>query len=54
MQTSKIICLGLIAVFTVAAGATTTEPALGDARPNILLIVADDLGVEHLIFTTIR
>ncbi len=46
MQTSKIIYLGLIAVFTVAACATTTKPTLDDARPNILLIVADDLDAD--------
>jgi hypothetical protein len=46
MQTSRIFYLGLIAVFTVAACATTTKPTLDDARPNILLIVADDLEAD--------
>lgn len=48
MRNSKIIWLCLIAVFTLGACATTIEPALDDPRPNILLIVADDLGYADL------
>ncbi len=48
IQNYKIILLCLIAVFVLGACATTIEPGPDDVRPNILLIVADDLAYADL------
>ena len=48
-------CLGLVALFIIATGCSETEQAapeiveaVADTRPNILFIVADDLGFTDL------
>ena len=44
----KKIFIALLALFAVNACVTSSEPAITDKRPNILLIIADDLGYADL------